>query len=93
MNTHTHTGSLPFSLRGKQREKKRKRERETLDCMPGSAKVFCQSAIESAQSDHATLIQNMLDNKACWDRQGMQDLPLQLRDLSTEVFRMLGDEW
>ncbi|CAE7204685.1 Sodium channel protein type 11 subunit alpha [Symbiodinium microadriaticum] len=25
--------------------------------------VFCQSAIESAQSDHATLIQNMLDNK------------------------------
>ncbi|CAE7259023.1 Scn9a [Symbiodinium natans] len=25
--------------------------------------VFCQSAIESAQNDHATVIQNMLDNK------------------------------
>ena len=25
--------------------------------------VFCQSAIESAQKDHATVVQNMLDNK------------------------------
>ncbi|OLQ06521.1 Ankyrin-1 [Symbiodinium microadriaticum] len=25
--------------------------------------VFCQSAIESAQNDHATVVQNMLDNK------------------------------
>ena len=25
--------------------------------------VFCQSAIESAQKDHATVVQNMIDNK------------------------------
>ena len=29
-----------------------------------SAKVFCQSAIESAQNDHAMVVQSMVDNKA-----------------------------
>ena len=31
--------------------------------MPQVTAVFCQSAIESAQKDHATVVQNMLDNK------------------------------
>eukprot|EP00913_Durusdinium_trenchii_P009397 g8832.t1 len=42
--------------------------------------VFCQSAIESASNDHATVVQNMLDNK----ESHLQKL--------RELFSKLGDE-
>lgn len=42
--------------------------------------VFCQSAIESAQNDHANVVQNMLDNK----ESHLQKL--------RELFSKLGDE-
>ena len=32
--------------------------------------VFCQSAIESAQQDHATVVQSMLENKEAWVHPG-----------------------
>ena len=32
--------------------------------------VFCQSAIESAQQDHATVVQSMLENKEAWEHAG-----------------------
>ncbi|CAE7847323.1 NaCP60E [Symbiodinium necroappetens] len=43
--------------------------------------VFCQSAIESAQSDHATVVQNMLDNK----EQHLQKL--------RALFEKIGDDY
>ncbi|CAJ1402915.1 unnamed protein product [Effrenium voratum] len=46
--------------------------------------VFCQSAIEAAQKDHTTVVQNMLDNKEHWSHhfrhvRGEDELPTSAR--------------